>query len=222
MAFSLVQSAHDYRGDPPYVLANVAYPGNVTAGNLLVVMMWLYPDSATFNDPTDTLSNTWHPATAKVTNASPLGVAMRIYYAIANASGACTVLISTGGSGSTFGASIQEYSGNAASPYDAGNTATGSNSPASLTLSTAANDELIVAMATGNGSNFTAGTGYTLLGTDNMIWYHGAQYDLDVGASGSQTVAFGTSQFNFVMAAAAFSQPAASQPIIPVRARVIL
>lgn len=75
-----------------------------------------------------------------------------------------------------------------AGALDVANTAVGTGTTASLSLSPATANACIVAMACGNGGDLTQDTGYTLITLPNANWYHEAEYNLDVGAAGVKTV----------------------------------
>lgn len=147
---------------------SVAYSSNVTAGNLLVVVCVTDQNSqsrATL--PTDTLSNTWYKADGGSADNTDYGGFLKpriqMFYAFANASGACTVT-RTLSSADECGLAVLEYSGVSTTVDSfvgypglhahAGNTSAhpGSVSPSSGTISISSTGTLLVA-GIGNYNN---------------------------------------------------------------------
>lgn len=83
---ALVQTAATFNNSASTGVS-VTYPGNVTAGDLLIAT------GGGFDTPsvTDTLGNTWHQVSTVTSN----GYTQTVWYAIANASGACTLNFTT-------------------------------------------------------------------------------------------------------------------------------
>lgn len=110
---SLVQSAQRYTGTS----ASVAFPGNVTNGNLIIVKVQDgRSDGTKVGDPT--VSDTKHPYIQISPNnwgAAPYSAGSRnnqwLYCAVATSTTALTVSVTRGASGTDMGFIIEEYTG---------------------------------------------------------------------------------------------------------------
>ena len=158
-AISLVQHANK---DTSGASTTLAYTSNVSANNLLVVVVRSGNDSGSTITVTDSIGNTWTKCALNMV----VGVgSTQLSYAVASSSAADTVTV-TLNSSATMRMAIYEYSGTAAtSPLDTqANAATGSSTaPASASFTPTANNELVIAFAaTNSGDSYSAGTNYTL------------------------------------------------------------
>jgi hypothetical protein len=130
-------------------------------------------------------------AGSKATFGSPTNMQQIAFFPALAAGGTKTVTV-------TFSAlcyatmGVMEYAGqDPASQPDASNSATGSASDSSLSLTTIANNALIVAMSSNNNQEPTAGSSYTLWGTrPNNAGYEEDEDNVDAGIAGSKTVNF--------------------------------
>jgi len=115
---------------------------------------------------------------------------------------------------------VMEYAGQDTSTQpDATNTGTGSFTDPSLSLTTVANNALIVATVGDNSANGTAGSGYTLWGTRPNVGYFEEDLDnVDGGAAGARTVDFvtGAGGATWYLSAVSF-KPAGGGVNLPVR-----
>jgi hypothetical protein len=144
--------------------ASLAYTSNPAVNNLLVVAVRTgLGTSLTSLTIADTIGNTWTQA-AQVTVLGDFVLA--VWYAVNKSTAANTVTISVAPN-TTIRLAIYEYSGTAtSSPLDtqnSGSNSSGSNTPASTSITPAGNNELIFAASCVNtGKTFTAGTNFTL------------------------------------------------------------
>lgn len=145
----------------------VAYPANVTSGNLLVVCgaYWqtVAPTSVTV---TDSLSTSYTVVLGTVWDGNwrPF-----IAYGIAPSSGANTVTIDPQGTSLYGSSAIDEFSGvDTGSPVDATNqVATGSSTTPAVSITTATADALLIGCVTGGivaAGGLTPGASYTQIG----------------------------------------------------------
>lgn len=157
--------------------STVAFPGNVTAGNLIILA------GATAN----TFGGISSVVVAKSSGTATIGTVSQsfgatgvvlggfttkvyIAYAIVTGSGSLTLSITPDlGSGNYTNAVIDEFSGVSATPLDVdGGEATGNSAGATDTITTVTTNDLIVGViAIGfNVASITDGSGYTNLDTD--------------------------------------------------------
>lgn len=144
----------------------VAFPGNVTAGNLLIcagaVFQAVAPASIAVTDS---------QATSYTVLSSAVGVNTRVFlaYGVAGGSGANTVTINPDGTGNFISAAIDEFAGTHTAPLDvdAGVNIATSTTP-TIDITTGTNDALIVGVVDlryGGGTHtITPGGSYTQIG----------------------------------------------------------
>jgi hypothetical protein len=125
-----------------------AFPGSVTAGDLIIVGVFVDPGATV--SVTDTLGGSY-------TQVSYLTVAgdhdADVFVAAASASGADTITVNAGSGKNVYGFSLHEYTG-ATTAVDASTTAQGNSmAPASGSLTTITPNDLVFAWFT-NGNNF--------------------------------------------------------------------
>lgn len=145
--------------------AALAFPNNVTSGNLLIVAGAAWGSSAapTSIAVTDTRSTSYTVVLGTVVGTWRTFIA----YGVASSSGACTVTVNPNGSSAALSFSIDEFTGQDATPADVdGGTSTGSSNTASDSITTVAANALIIAVSSQDGSTqaLTAGAGYTTFG----------------------------------------------------------
>jgi len=162
VAVTLVQHASKDAGTA--TSSSLAFPSNNTVGNWIAVAIRAGHSGQSFT-VRDSNGNTYHQAIQfNVTTDAPNGDTLGIFYAENIASGANQVTVSDTISG-TMRIAVLEYSGVASTnSLDATAAAQGSSSaPNSGSVTTSANGDLLLgAVLTGNGENFTAGTGYLI------------------------------------------------------------
>ena len=134
-----------------FLSTSLSFPSNVTAGNLLVALIWTQSGSAITSSVTDTQGNTWTKA---------IGPTQRrqLWYTVAGSSGANTITYSGTATFMTMTA-IAEYSGNSASPLDSTASAgdhIGSTTWDTGTVTITSSNGLIV----GGYVGFSNGTGF--------------------------------------------------------------
>src|SRR5438132_3699198 len=143
---------------------SLAFPSNNTAGNWIAVAIRAGHSGQLFTVK-DSNGNAYHQAVQfNVTTDAPNGDTLGVFYAENIAGGANQVTVSNTISG-TMRVAVLEYSGVAsANSLDAAAVAQGTGSaPNSGNITTSANGDLLLgAVLTGNGENFTAGTGYLI------------------------------------------------------------
>jgi hypothetical protein len=213
MTIAFVQEAHDYAFATRAPL-NLAYGSNVTLGDLLLAFVDSNAALGTMT-VTDTRSNTWNLLTA-FGGGYGAGGSCALFYAIANATGSCTVTFSRVANGNITQCigQIAEFSGTAlASVLDGSAVSnTGNSSSPSATITTTGPNELVVAaVSPTGGTTDTGSTGWTQMGTGG----YGMVYAVKA-AAGSQTPTFtGSGSGTWGTAAAAF------QPLASARQRTI-
>jgi len=146
---------------------SVGFSSPVAASDLLLVAVGTNVPTATITSVTDTLGNTFTPATSLATNTN-WGIGEQVWSASGKASGTDTITVNVS-QPANLHVIIAEYSGVAtASPVDAGvfagSGATAGTAVDSGPLATStAGDLLFGHVVTGHlNESFTAGTGYTL------------------------------------------------------------
>lgn len=147
--------------------ATIAFPSNVTAGNLLLV----YATEATANGSglavSDSLHNTWTPLGFVTTGAGVGNCSGAWFWAKANASGANSVTISATFNSPCGGAIIEISGADGVTPINQNASAAdlaGSNAPASGPITTTVANCLLIGgcIQENNFETFGAGTGWTL------------------------------------------------------------
>lgn len=127
-------------------------------------------------------------SSATAVNDTTNGHRMQFWYLPAlSGSGAKTVTVTYTGSilGECLGASLSTGSGAALDDSDG---ATGNSATATVDLQSTAANDAIFAIVTGGPSAPTLGAGYSRV-TFNDVWYYAeAEYNLNVGSSGTETV----------------------------------
>lgn len=127
------------------------------------------------------------------------------------ASGTKTITVTMTANCSSFSGFAMAVAGGATSSYyDAGANATGSSANPTASVTTTADNDLLVALQTNNGADPTAGSGYTLVSVSNSNLYDQGEYKLDAGAAGSKTVDFTLGSTTWMVTAAAFKAGAAT------------
>src|SRR5260370_1144790 len=212
MPAALVQSNS---GTPGALVStySLGFSSSVTKSDLLLIAVGTNVPTATITSVTDTLGNTFTPATALATNTN-LGLGEQIWYAPANASGADTVIINLSQTANVH-LIIAEYSGVAtANPIDV---VAVSNSGA--TAGTAVDSGSVTTLASGDllcghvvtaylNHTFTPGTGYTLENTTPTG--ASAIEDQLVSATGSYHATFTLNSADYWIASLVAIKPAVS------------
>lgn len=168
---------------------NVAYPGNVVAGNLLTVQGSVY-NTASVITVTNDCGTTYTILEGTGTSSGKEFVA----FGTAGSSGACTVTV--GSTGSYFAATIDEFSGAGGLDVDGGQ-ATGTSSTPTGSITTTVGNALVLCVFNGVGSLAnppTATGGYTLIGYETSFGsysVYGASFKI-VGAAGAYSPGFDT------------------------------
>lgn len=169
--------------------ATLAFPGNVTSGNLMVVVgsAWNTGGGPTIT-VTDSRSTSYTVRTIVFSQYT-----IFVAWGVTSSSGANTVTVDPGGTGNYLSFSVDEFTGQHATPLDVndGTSSTASSTSASDSITTASANALVVgAMGFTNAhtSTIVAGASTTLIGahtnqtTDTA---HGAAFNIISGAAGS-------------------------------------
>ena len=170
-----------------------AFASNVSAGNLLTArIVWQGSAGITLNSVTDTQGNTWTIHATTLQRHPTLTQYMQIASCNAGSSAACTVT-ATLSSGTAKSIAIDEWN-NAAGQlaFDAGsaNSGTSPNLNSGSATTTAANDlgtGMCAADASLGGSFTTPDAGWTDQQSYTSYWYANDLFQLDLGASGSES-----------------------------------
>jgi hypothetical protein len=198
---------------------SVGFSSQVATPDLLLVAIGTNVPTATITSITDTLGNTFTPATSLATNTN-WGIGEQVWIANAKASGVDTVTVNLGETANLH-MIIAEYSGLATSnavdvTVVGGSGATAGTAVDSGWLTTLTPGDLLFAhVVTGQlNQTFTAGTGYTIEKTTPTG--ASAVEDQSVSATGSYhaTVTLGTAQY-WICALVALKPAAASTPSLP-------
>jgi hypothetical protein len=185
------QRANNGSEGPVDAFSGVAYPANVTAGNLLLVTagIWQTGSGPASVSVTDTRGTSY-----TVLLFTGLGYAggtakSMIAYGIAPSSGANTVTVDPSSTGNWGQVYIDEFSGVHATPLDAdGGQSTGSGFSPSDGITTLSDGALVVGVGVWDGiATFTAGGGATLIGQETDGNQPGAVQFLVEGAAGAKT-----------------------------------
>jgi hypothetical protein len=145
------------------------YPGNVTSGTMLVVAGAAWGATA----PTGVTVSGCGASWTTVLGAVGGGLTWRTFisYGTGHAAGACTVTVNPAAASNSFSYSMDEFSGQAASPSSVagGDTADTGTAPAD-SITTATAGELIIGVVSQDGATIaiTPGASYTQIGeTEN-------------------------------------------------------
>ena len=147
--------------------STLAFPGNVTAGNLLIVGGAAWAATA----PTGIVVTDSRSTSYTVLSVQDVGnVRYWIAYGVAASSGACTVTVNPQGASADHTYSINEFSGQHATPLDVDDGASsGQNDNPSSSITTVAADALIIGVMThdddaASSPAITPGASYTQIG----------------------------------------------------------
>ncbi len=143
----------------------LAFPGSATTGDFLVVGGAIWTSGGTTVAPTVTTGLAGTTFTVNLADATPSGTTWRTFmaYAVAGASGACTVTVNPNGASSDFCFGIDEFSGVTALDVDGSDsTAATSSGPAQDSITTVAASTLILGVVSNEtGAVMTPNAGYT-------------------------------------------------------------
>jgi hypothetical protein len=148
--------------------AGVAFPGNVTSGNLLIAAGALYGSADATIVVTDTVGTTYTVVSFNTTTV----VNTFIAWGVAAASGANTVTVNPTGAGDYFQWEIDEFSGAHATPFSVDGSFTdevGASTAVTDALTTLVDNELIIGVMTFQDAatyTMTPGGAYTQFGED--------------------------------------------------------
>jgi hypothetical protein len=194
---------------------SVGFSSPVTTSDLLLAAIGTNVPTATITSVTDTLGNTFTPATSLATNTN-WGIGEQVWFAPARASGTDTVTINLS-QAANVRLIIAEYSGFATTnPVDVtvvgGSGATASTAVDSGALTTLTPGDLLFGhVITGHlNQTFTAGTGYTLQQTSPSG--ASAIEDQFVSATGSYHATFTLGTTDYWICALVALKPAAVAP----------
>ena len=145
----------------------VAFPANVTAGNLLVVLGCVWKSGGnTGVTITDTRSTSY--TVRWYQNSANTNFSIYLAFGIAPSSGACTVTIDPSDLGNSIEGAIDEFSGVADPPEDVnGGSTEGSSTTPADSLTTLTADALLLGVmghASAGSPTLTPGAGYTQIG----------------------------------------------------------
>ncbi len=185
MAIALVQTASKTAGSVN--TSTLAFPGNVTAGSLLVAYVYK-GDVASVLGASDGPNGAYHNDVSLGFSGSSGGI-----FTVANAAGGATTVTFTGTGIGSLQCVLEEWSGVATStPLDKTQSATFSTSSAPTSGATAttsqANELVLGLVAMDTGQAVTPGTGYTL-GTNANAFHEMQEYRI-VSSSNMQTANF--------------------------------
>lgn len=175
----------------------------VTAGNLIVVYLWLITESpAATPVVTDDKGNTYYQAVGM--RSGGIGECVGIWYTRTASSGTHVITVDKNSTG--YGARFvaAHWSGTIATGTvqsvlnTAGNAAT-----STVSLTTTVNSALLTGIASSNIGSPGSGAGFVSppIATPNEQWYSSCEYKLDAGTAGAQSVTF---NYAACMVAAAF------------------
>lgn len=180
MPYALVQTAHNTGG-------SCAYPASVTAGNLLVASVSATnTETDAVTSVTDSLGQTWTRIGVGPSNA--ITERPYLYYKFNTLGGPCTVTASAS-AGNPPMVNVMEFSGAPTTdPLDISGANSGptGGSHSVVLAGCAANDLLVGYIAQQNTPS--PGTGFTTAQASSSWNAENAEYELDSGAAGSQTV----------------------------------
>ncbi len=173
------------------------YPGNVTAGNLLVAVAvwWRSAGAGATLNVSDDLSTSFSTI---VSDAITLGTGtyrVAIIYGVASSSGANTVVISDASGNAFMSASYNEFSGQHATPLSVSSTTpnTGTSTDPTASLSTLTSGELVIGIfghGAGTVPSLSVDAPATQFGeqeTDDLDMAHSAAYRIG-GSAGSHAI----------------------------------
>lgn len=166
MAYAFVQRIDAGAGSPSPNPQTAIFPGNITAGSVIVLFIDWTPATGSITSITDTLGNTYN--LVKLIQAQ--GQSAAIYWARNSAAGANTVTVTFNAAQNFVDVSALEFSGFGAAT--AAVDKTNSNSAASGngttgTIATTIANELLVALEISTGTPGTVSAGWTEVGTFN-------------------------------------------------------
>lgn len=167
-----------------------AFGSNVGAGNTLIAFATTDPNTTyTFSSPGDS----WTTIGTFFNSTASQGIA--IGFATGVTGGAKTVTVTYGAAGTFNGLIISEFSG-AAGTVDvqtAGRHNTSSTTPTDASMTTTVNGDLLMTVMNldSSGATVSAGSGFTLSGSDNTNLLYG-EYQIQ-GSAGSIAATFGLS-----------------------------
>lgn len=189
-----------------------SYAGSVGAGHLLIAC--IMAENATVVSVTSPIGNTWVKAIGQVI----FGVhGMEIWYALNSVAGTESPTITSTSSGQPIEVLLSEYSG-VATTSALDKTAAAANASSSGSVTTTAANELLFGYYVSNGTNPTAGSGYTIRNSFTTDLTN-VNEDQTVSATGSYAATFtvGTGTTNVMLAtfkAPSSSSFSSSQPVI--------
>lgn len=170
---------------------------SVSAGNLIVVFVWLISEGPATPSVTDDKGNTYLPAGGL--RAGGIGEAVGMFYIRTPSSG--THVITVDKNSTAYGARFVavHWTGPIASGtvLDVAGTAATS----SVNLTTTVDNALLVGIASSNVGAPGAGSGFTQIASPNEQWYSSCERKEDAGTAGAKTVTF---SYAACMTAAAF------------------
>lgn len=140
---------------------SIDYPGDVTAGNLLIaVMAWWRTSPGANGSPTceDDVGTTFSSIVSDQITLGSGAYRLAIFYGAAGGSGANTIAMSDAVANSFMSGSINEFSGQHATPLSVSSTTpnTGTSTDPTASLTTLTSGELVIGvMSHGNGANPT-------------------------------------------------------------------
>lgn len=190
---------------------------DITAGNLLVLVVHTYSNSVTVVGVTDDKSNTWQEAVTA--RSGGITERVQIWYAKNCASGSGGTEITVDQSGST-NRLWRVYEINGFSSWGdvvavVNENASNSSTP-SLTLTAVPANSFVIGGISIQDQSFTPGSNYTQAYNSTGNYRQSGQYDADSGAAGNVTVDCtlgGATNWNF--AAVAFGEQASGGSVAP-------
>lgn len=196
--------------------AAVAYPGNVTAGNLLVVGGSTYDTAGTTSHSvTDTIGTTYTVYTCTALTASFPNSTPYIAIGIAPSSGANTVTVNPtiDASANKMRFGITEFSGVANPPLDVnGGSSTGTSTTPSDSITTATDNALILGLAAFQTSaSITPGGSYTQI-TEGQQSIDGFNLEYRIATTAQAYTVDWTMDVNQAWSACTISVQAATSP----------
>jgi hypothetical protein len=218
MSYTFVSGSFASNGEGPSTTGTCAYAANNAAGNLLVLTCSTQ-GGPTATGVTDSAGNTW--ALARGGAALPAGSEIPyIFYAYNSKAGANTVTLGLSSSGD-WQMNVSEWSLGSAinfNPLDQISAqSTGNSSAASTALPVCQAHDLLINNVINDTVDPTVGAGFTDLYNLHVLNYEFAQYLLDSGAAGAQSVPTIGTQNNWSSIAVSFKTAASSVSFVPPR-----
>jgi hypothetical protein len=118
---------------------------------------------------------------------------------------------SPGTAGAGYAAALA--GGDTADIFDAEQWATGTGTALSVGITTAADGAALFAIASSDGGDQSAGTGFTVITLVDVSWYDNGEYDLDAGSAGAKTVTMTAGSGQWGISAVALNAAAVSAPV---------